>query len=112
MACQVKYSEIQQMQILSQFGISREREREREREGERMVYRATEWSVGGFDKLTTRARIYLDIDRRTDEPYQLSIELPAMAKCRRSVFENSALTMAQKRLSYTINIQSYEPIIR
>lgn len=71
----------------------------------REVCWATEWSVGGFDELTTRTRIYLDIDRRTDEPYRLSIELPAMAKCRRSAFEHSTSTMAQERLSSTIDIQ-------
>lgn len=62
---------------------------------ERAVCRATE-SVGGFDELTTRTRIYLDIDRRTDEPYQLSIELLAMAKCRRPAFEHSASTIQRK----------------
>lgn len=72
----------------------------------RTICRATEWSVSGFDELTTRNQIYLDIDRRTDEPYRLSIELPAMAKCRRPAFEHSASTMAQERLSSTIDIQS------
>lgn len=72
---------------------------------ERMVCRATEL-VGGFDELTTRTRIYLVIDRRTGEPYRLSIELLAIAKCRRRAFEHSALTMAQERLSCTIDIQS------
>jgi len=73
---------------------------------DRVVCRTIEWSVGGFDELTTRTRIYLDIDRRTDELYQLSIELSTIAKCRRPAFEHSTSTMAQERLSCTIDIQS------
>lgn len=46
---------------------------------------------------------------RTGEPYRLSIELPAIAKCRRPAFEHS--TMVQERLSCTIDTQPYRTSI-